>query len=175
MTVFKAPLIVDKSFYSTRRVLQFFSIASAIVIGLISNFWIYSPIIIAIVLLLAIGLYYYQARTYNKMQEMVNGVKVHMDEASIRTLSNNGEIKQELILNSEHHLIVKEEYSLPEQGIRTSLNEMAGDHHKSYIIVDKAGEKEKFEFLIESHYMQVQLQKIIDAWREKGINITAVD
>ncbi len=175
MAVFKAPLIVDQAFYKSRQFMQIMSLLMAVPVGVISNFYEFDVYILIPLLLLFSILFYYQIKMLKKFEAYKASAKVHMDESSIKTFGQDGNIKEELVLDSEYHVIVKERYSLPEQDFRASLNEMAGDHHKSYLIIDKAGEKRKFEFLFESHYMQVQLKKVIQSWRERGVNITAVD
>jgi hypothetical protein len=82
---------------------------------------------------------------------------------------------QRIPIEEGDHIIVKEEYKIPEETLRSSLNEMAGDPIKNFIILIKKGQEHRFEFVVDSHYMVVQLNKVIQFWKDHHYPISFID
>jgi len=52
-----------------------------------------------------------------------------------------------------------------EDNLRELFDEGRGKSHTCYIIVKNSGSDEKFDFLIDSHYMMRQLDKLVNIWK----------
>ena len=174
MTTFKAQLIEDEGFYSVKRVITILSIVSGFFVGLFSSS-VTNKVYYVIPLLVIVGIIlYFQLRYKKQMDQKLGQRKILIDLKSIEIKGKDDQSLQKIEIDSRDHIIVKDTYQIPEETLRSSLNEMAGDPTKNYIILKKNGDEHRFEFLVDSHYMITQLNKLIHLWKEKGVSITSI-
>ncbi|MBL0008935.1 MAG: hypothetical protein IPP25_17615 [Saprospiraceae bacterium] len=52
--------------------------------------------------------------------------------------------------------------------------ELAGQPLKNFIIISKGQEKQRYDFIIDSHYMLGQFDKLIKAWILRGYPVETI-
>ena len=60
------------------------------------------------------------------------------------------------------------------EGASDLINIAKGNIPTSFIDIEKKGHKERFEFIIESHYMLVQFNKLIEQWKAQQLQVNIV-
>lgn len=176
MSTFKAQLIEDEGFYTVKRLLTILSAVSAGLIGFFSSSFTHKGFfIIPVIIVVFAAIFYYQSKFQKEMRQKVGKRKIEIDSKEIIVMGKGKQPIQRLPIEEGDHIIVKEEYKIPEETIRSSLNEMGGDPTKNFLIIKKGGKEMRFDFLLDSHYMITQLHKVIQSWKDKGYQLTVVD
>ena len=60
------------------------------------------------------------------------------------------------------------------EGATDLINIAKGNIPTSFMEIEKKGHKERFEFIIESHYMMVQINKLIEQWKANQLQVDKV-
>ena len=170
--MFRAKLIENEDYYKLRRKQLFLTLIPVIPFGLVINFY-KLPTWVSIMM---IGIYIIAILLMFKNQKKMNliiGKKIlEIEEEEIRIKTKNGEEKESFNLNKIEKLILKREYSIPQETISEVGKEIIGDTKQNYIIIkEKEKENRKLEFDVDSYYMIKQLNKIIQSWEKKGFII----
>ena len=170
--MFKAKIIENPTYYSLRRKLLILSTFAMIPLGFVSvsqHFhFIYSLIIFIVFIVFLIFLY----KTRIKVEKLVGERNIQISEHSIEILGKSAAIEKSFSIRDADEIIVKEKYQFPEENISEFYKEMKGDNLSNYLIIKTNGKTHKFDFIIDSHYMILQLKKIINFWTEQDITIT---
>jgi hypothetical protein len=172
--MFKASLIENQKYYKLKRKLLLIGIPSAILIGFIANFWEFPFLWFTVILVLTIGIMFIQNRIHKRISFFTNNRGIEIDDEFIRIKSKSGEIEEQINIDSVNKIVVKNNYSFPEENLKEIFREMKGDQLKNFIIINIGGQSKKFEFTMDSYYMIEQIKKVINHWQTKGINIQTV-
>jgi hypothetical protein len=60
---------------------------------------------------------------------------------------------------------------MPQESIADIVQEMKGKPKQNFIIIERNEQFQKFDFLVDSYYMLKQLDKIIEQWQQRGIEV----
>jgi len=99
-------------------------------------------------------------------------IEIKIDE--IRIKSKKGIEEETIKLNKLEKIILKDEYSMPQETIKEIGQELTGKTKQNYIIIHQNNKKRQFDFEIDSYYMINQLNKLIESWKMKGYNIERI-
>ena len=170
--MFKAKLIENEKYYKLRSKQLFLMLLPSIPIGLIANFY-QSPVWLTIIMLCFYGLIILLLmKNQRKIQAMLGNKLLEIDEEEIRIKSNKGE--EVIRLDEITKIILKDEYSIPQETIKDIRKELTGETKQNYLILQKKSKKTKLDFEINSYYMINQLNKIIQTWESKGYKIERI-
>ena len=173
--MFKAKLIENENYYNLRSKQVLLMFLPSIPIGLLVNF--YSIPIWLTVLMIAV--YLLLAALMTKNQKQINSILsnkiIEIDEKEIRIMSNKGIRAETISLEKIDKLILKNEYSIPQETIKEIGKEIVGNTKQNYLILQHNGQDRKIDFEIDSYFMLKQLDKLIDNWNSKGYNIVRIN
>lgn len=173
--MFKAKLIENESYYKLRSKQLLLLILPAIPIGLITSFyqipiWTTIPII---------GLYIVATVLMLRNQKRINSVLgnklIEIDEEEIRIRSKKGVQSETFNLSEVDKVILKSEYSMPQETIKEVGKEIAGNTKKNYLILQQNNQTKRLDFEVDSYYMINQLNKTIEHWISRGYNIERIE
>jgi len=168
--MFKAKLIEDKSYYSFKSKGLWISLLSSSVVGTLANVFNFPFLVNIIVIVLLISVIYLQKKNFDRMAQTVGHSQVEIDEQEIRIMSNK-KLVETIRLSDVDKLVIKEEYKIPGETIKEMHQEMGGKIFDNYIIVHLNEEEKNFDFELDSHYMIIQLNKIIKEWKCHGFKV----
>ena len=172
--MFKAKLIKNKNYYKLRRKQLLLMFLSPIPMGLLVNFY-QIPIWVTI---LMIGLYIAAiillARNQKQLSLVLGNRLIEIKIDEIRIKSKKGIEEETIKLNKLEKIILKDEYSMPQETIKEIGQELTGKTKQNYIIIHQNNKKRQFDFEIDSYYMINQLNKLIESWKMKGYNIERI-
>jgi hypothetical protein len=172
--MFKAKLIENLSYYNLKRRFTLATLISSVVSGLLFGIDHYTSLILAGIFIAMVILLYYQVKFKKQTNHLIRNRKIEIGSERIYLKSRSGKTEEEISLSNVDRIWVQETYKMPEENFRQVLNELAGNHQKNYVIVETAGQKQKFEFSIDSFYMIEQLKKVILQWKEKGLVVETI-
>jgi Ca2+/Na+ antiporter len=171
---FKAKLIEDPIYYSLKRKELFIGLITAIPAALLANYferpiWIVLVAFFVYIFLLLI--------LKNNKQEIndISGQKIIEIEADLITLKSvHNKIIDSFDLTKSEKISLNKDFGMPQESIADIAQEMKGKPKQNFIIIEQNGEIQKFDFLVDSYYMIKQLDKIIEQWQQKGIEVVWV-
>ena len=173
--MFKAKLIDNNSYYKLRRLQLLLMLLPGIPLGLIINFY-QIPIWLTIVM---IGLYILSiilmVRNQKQLISMLGNKLIEINEQEIRIKSKKGIIQEIIKLDNIEKLLIKDNYSIPQETIKEIGKEITGDTKQNYLILQLNGENRKLDFEIDSYYMIGQLNKTIENWKTSGYKIESLN
>lgn len=170
--MFKAKLINDFNYY---RLLRIGSIIGAIGIIVVLFPFHALGIPIGLMLLLCIpiiGLYPYMQRHRQRFEKTFEGTSIAMDATKITLLKD--ENQRIIPIKELDKIIVLENYRIPDDGIKLMWNGFMGRPQKNFIIIEQKGERQRFDFIIDSYYGIGQIKKVIQQWIEKGMIVEKI-
>ena len=169
--MFKAKIIENTNYYLMKRKYLIIMLIVLFLLGLVSNITLasiyWTPILIIIAVVFSIFLY----KTGKKVTNLTEKRKIHISNNSIEILNNSGEIEKEFKVSEADEIIVKDKYQISDESISDLIKEIKGANLKNYLIIKSKGKTNKFDFLVDSHYMILQMKKIINFWSEQNIKI----
>ena len=172
--MFKAKLIENDNYYKLRSKQLLLMLLPSIPIGLLVNFY-QIPIWLTIVM---IGLYILAiillTRNQKRMNSILGNKLIEIDEQEIRIKSKKGTQEETINLDEVEKLILKEDYSIPQETMKELGEEIIGKAKQNYLILQQNNQKRKLDFEIDSYFMIQQLNKIIENWEVKGYKIERV-
>jgi Ca2+/Na+ antiporter len=173
--MFKAKLIESEIYYKLRNKQILLTLLSALSIGLIVNFYqipIWITILMFVLYFLVIVLIF---RNQKQIKSVLRNKLIEIDENEIRIKSTKG-IQEEIINLSEvSKIILKNEYSLPQDTMKEIGKEIVGNIKRNYLILKINNLDRKLYFEVDSYYMINQLNKIIEIWKIKGFNMEKIN
>ena len=169
--MFKAKLIENESYYKLRSRQLLLFLLPSVLAGFIANFYLL-PVWATII---AIGLYtliiILTIRSHKQMKSISGDKSLEIDEHEIRIKSSKGKREEVIKLNEVEKIILKEEYSIPQETMKEIGQELAGSTKQNYLIIQQNSRNRRLDFGIESYYMIKQLNKLIKNWESKGYEI----
>ncbi len=172
--MFRAKLIENKRYYKL-RVKQMSLMFLLLIPGSIVLF-VYKtpPIWIAIpALVLYIGTIILMVRNQKKICSVAGNKLIEMDIDEIRIKSKKG-IEEKIKLNNIEKIILKDQYSMPQETMKEVGQELTGKIKQNYIIINQDNEARRFDFEFDSYYMINQLNNLIKSWQTKEYNIEKI-
>jgi len=111
--MFKANLIENQSYYHLRRKSLITMLVISVLMGITSN--IFSiPVWMSIsVVLVMIGIFYYDYKNRQNQEALTQDRRIEIDENEVRIFSSSGLKSIELVAVSE--IIINEQYRMPEE------------------------------------------------------------
>lgn len=169
--MFKAKLIENDSYYSFKNKELWLSFFPAVVLGVMSvyyqrSIW-FTLVFIGIYILGMIAL----KRNQKRISAVIDNNQLEMDEQEIRIKSKGGTNSETIKLSSIEKIIIKDNYSIPQETVTDVVKEMSGDSKKNYLILYQNKQERKLDFEVESYYMLKQLSKVIDKWKANNCPI----
>ena len=172
--MFKAKLIDDQNHYHLRRKVLLYGLMPNIVVGIIGY---YSDIpvlyVILMFIVIVIGLII-QHKTFKMYNATFGDKKIIIDNHGIRIESKKPEDDKIYPVATLNKITIKERYAIPENSTKDIFEEARGKQLKNYIAFKKGGQEIRCDFVVDSHYMLVQLNKIIKEWENQGLNINYI-
>lgn len=172
--MFKAKLIENENYYKLRSKQLLLILLPSIPIGFIVNFYqisIWVTILMIGIYIVAIVL---MIRNLKQFNSHIGNKQIEIDEEEIRIKSKKGVQEETINLNEIEKIILKDDYSIPQETIKEVGKELMGNTKQNYLILHKNNTGRKLDFEIDSHYMVNQLNKIIESWNSKGFNIEKI-
>lgn len=169
----KGKLIEDKNYYKLRSKQLLLFVLPSILIGLLANFS-KTPNWISIV---AIALYIFLVMLTIRNQKKMQGLSsklIEIDATEIRLKSDEGSLIETIKLEHLDKIILKEEYSMPQETMKDLKEEIAGKANMHYLEIVQNGSRKRINFELNSYYMFEQLKKTIEIWKQNNFNIEYV-
>lgn len=169
--MFKAKLIENESYYTLKGKQLLLLILPSVAIVVLVNFneipiWLTITMIASYIMAIIL-----MVINQKRIKSIFGNKLIEIDVNEIRIKSKVG-IQQEIIkLDELEKIILKEEYSFPQETIKEVSKELTGKTKKNYLIIQKNNQKRKLDFEVDSYYMMNQLNEIIDSWKANGYNI----
>ncbi|MEL6942581.1 MAG: hypothetical protein AAFO82_07925, partial [Bacteroidota bacterium] len=167
-------LIEKKDYNRLKRTQMIILLVTLLPIGFVSSFY-EAPNWLTIVF---IGIYavllVLMIKSQRQMMDMTNKRFLELDQEEIRIKSTKNQGEECIQLGDVQKLIVKENYSIPQEDLKEIANEVKGNLQANYLVVQQEGKKRKLDFELDSYYMLTQLNKMIELWRKKGYKIERV-
>lgn len=172
--MFKAKLIENEKYYKLRRNQLLLMLLPAVPAILIINYY---QIPVWLVIFIA-GIYILATIWMNKNQKRINSMLgnklIEIDEEAMRIKSKEGLELELFKLDEVEKIIVKDEYSLPQETMKEVGQEIIGKTKENFIVLHFKHQKRKLDFEIDSYFMVTQLNKLIESWKVKGYNIERI-
>lgn len=169
--MFKAKLIDREDYYKLKSKRIFLMLLPLIPMAMLLSseqvaIWITIP---------ATGIYIaafiLMVRNQKQLNSVVGNRLIEIDFDQISIKSKQGIEEEKIQLNAVDKIILKEEYSMPQESVKEVGEEMLGTIKQNYIIIQKDGKTRKLDFEFESYYMLNQLNKLIEHWKETSSKI----
>lgn len=165
--MFKAKLISDFNHYRLFRngmVLAFLYIPFAIAPNLLPiPIWILPACFFFIMMV-----YPYLKKYREQFEGMSSLQRIEMDADEIRIIDKHQKVAR-IPIDKLDKITVRESYQIPGDTLRSFFNEIKGKQHKNFIIIEQAGKRQRFDFVIASYYAIEQIKKVTDKWTAKNL------
>jgi len=168
MSTFKAPLIDNQNFYAKRRAAIILNFISFIIIGLVQFVFEDISILLGFILVaIMVGSTAYLARAQRAMTKMAGQHQLQIDTEEIRILDQQKAVVESYRVEDLDRIQVDHCFNVETESLNDLMAELKGEPMKNSISIEYKGKRQRLEFLIDSYYMLVQLQKVLKAWREQ--------
>lgn len=172
--MFKAKLIENEKYYKLQRKQLFLTILLFIPIYLFVSFY-KIPIWVTILIIgIFVATVIFTSRNQKRINSILGNKLIEIDMDEIRINSKNGATEESIKLDEVERMILKNEYSIPQETLKEMGQELTGNIKQNFIILYKDSQKRQFDFEIDSYYMINQLNKLIETWRTKGYKIETI-
>ena len=169
--MFKAKLIENENYYKLRSKQLLLMLIPSISIGLLVNFY-QIPIWLTLLMIgLYIGATFLMVRNQKQISSVLGNKLIEIDMDEIRIKSNKGTEDEIIKLNRVKKIILKNEYSIPQETLKEVGQELIGKAKQNHIILQQDNQRRQLDFEVDSYYMMNQLNKLIESWKMKGYNI----
>jgi hypothetical protein len=169
--MFKAKLIDNERYYSYRSRQLIILVIAYLVLIPVFNFFELPTWLNLCALVIYVGVLVLMFKNQNMMNTLLGNRIVEISGSQIK-IKNLSKAKEETIMLDEvERLILMEEYMFPMEELEAIGKELSGKAKKNYLIVEQNGRSRKLHFEIESYYMINQLNKLIQTWKQSGLNI----
>ena len=170
--MFKARIIEDISLYQKLRKQIFWALMP---LGLLSFFTNVAqmPLILFIFscVLLIVALIAVRKKRY--IFENLTADKTFEADISNLTIKEKGDKIVSFSVSELDKIRIKSVVDIGE-GASDLINIAKGNIPTSFIDIEKKGHKERFEFILESHYMLVHFNKLIEQWKAQQLQVNIV-
>ena len=173
--MFKAKLIENENYYNLRSKHLLLTILISIPMGIfVNNFKLSiwgNLFAVSLYILMLIFLW----KNQKKIQSILGNKLIEINEHEIKIKSKKGLPEEIINLNDVDKLILKDEYSMPQETMKEVGKEIVGNTKQNYLILQQKNNRRKIDFEVESYYMINQLKKVIKIWESKGYNIERIN
>ena len=169
--MFKAKLIENDNYYKLRSKQLLLMLLPSIPFGLLVNFYQIPTWLTVVVIGLYILVIILLIRNQKGMNSVLGNKLIEIDEQEIRIKSKNGTEEEIVNLDDVEKIILKEDYSMPQETMKEIGEEIIGKAKQNYLILQQNNQKRKLDFEIDSYFMIKQLNKLIENWETRGYNI----
>jgi len=171
--MFKAKIIEDISLYQKLRKQIFWVLMPLGLLSLFTNV-AQMPLILFIFscVLLIVALIAVRKKRY--IFEHLSADKTLEADISNLTIKEKGDKIVSFSVSELDKIRIKSVVDIGE-GASDLINIAKGNIPTSFIEIQKKGHKERFEFIIESHYMLVQINKLIEEWKANQLQVEVVN
>lgn len=169
--MFEAKLISDPAYYSLRRMQLIYMFLPAFPIAILVNYSSFAPWLIVLASMALLMIFYFGQQNIKQMNEILNRCSINLDKDEIKIISNQDDYEERIALNENTSIVIKKDYSLPQQTIKDLTRELLGQPKKNYIIVQRDDVERKLTFELDSNYVIRSLHKTLNLWRHEGYKI----
>ena len=171
--MFKGTLIEDEKYYKLRSKQLLYIMLPSIAIGLLVNFhqmptWVTIGAILFYVAITTL--------TFRNQKEMVKvaNKNIEINSNQIILKDSSGNLLETIAINSDSTIKIKERYQMAQETVSDIKEEFKGNVEKHFIVLKHNNEERRFDFVITSHYMLNQLNKMVKLWQKENFNIEYV-
>jgi len=168
---FKAKIIESPVYYTLKRKELFIGLAATIPAGLLASFFEIPVWIVLIVLVIYILLILILKNNQQEIKNISDLKMIEIDADYIKLKSVNNEIIDSFDLTKTEKIMLNKDFGMPQESIADIVQEMKGKPKQNFIIIERNEQFQKFDFLVDSYYMLKQLDKIIEQWQQRGIEV----
>ncbi len=166
--MFKGNLIENQKYYTLRSKELLFKILPSIAIGVFVNFrelpiWVTIGSIIFYLILM-----YFTVRNQREMLNL-STKRIEISQHSIELKESDGHLIEKIKIDEGVRLIVKEEYKMAQETMKDVIEEIKRNPEDHFLIVEIDNIQKRYDFVIESHYMLNQLNKLIRMWKQQRL------
>ena len=167
MSTFKAKLIDDESYYDKRKALLLINLFSLVVLGVLEQVYELNSML-GILYLLGAGLSLaYLVKLQRDMEQQVGNYRLEFDASGLRLLDKSGEVVEQYPIEDVERLKLDHSYqTVTDESLKDMFKTLKGQPARNRIVVHHKDGRRCFEFLIDTHYMVVQLKKVVDDLRQ---------
>lgn len=94
--------------------------------------------------------------------------RIEITAERIQVIDQDKRIIERIPILQKDTITLKSEYTINEDDVQDLKHELKGNINKNFIILEQASGRKRFDFLIDSHYMLNQLNKIIQIWQDQS-------
>ena len=170
----KGKLIEDINYYKLRSKQFLLFVLPSILIGFIVNIFKMPKWISFVTIALYISVMILAIRNQKKILKLSNKL-IEIDATEIRLKSDKGSLIETIKLENLDKIILKEEYSMPQETMKDLKEEIAGKANMHYLEIFQNGSRKRIDFELNSYYMLEQLKKTIEIWKHNNFNIEYVN
>lgn len=175
--MFKARLINDLEYYEKRRKVLFLSFLSSTFLGPLSvailpTSFSWTMIFIGVAGILFFG--WMSFRNQKQIDALSLNQKIEIDTHQIGIIAINAQNSRLFSISDIDKIEVKKEYNLTGESMGDIGKELKGNYNQNFITIENDGKRERFDFEVDSNYMLVQMEKIVNSWIENEVNVVRV-
>lgn len=172
--MFKAKLIKDEAYYNYRKRSLIYLVLPAIATGLLVNFYELPFWITMLTLVAYIVILYFNLKNSNRLKGAASEGSIEIAESLISVKNNKGFSILEIKLDQADKIEIPHAFGLPLESFKDMAEELSGHPIKNFIIISNGQEKQRYDFIIDSHYMLGQFDKLIKSWNLRGYPVVTV-
>ncbi|MEA3446527.1 MAG: hypothetical protein U9R19_17565 [Bacteroidota bacterium] len=170
--MFKAKIIEKQEYYKIRRKVTLAGFLAIFVVGFLHNMFLFHLGFLVIYLALAVSIVVYLIKLRKELISVSPVNHIEIDNNKIRIVGKKGSVKNEIQISEVQEIKLKSSLSIQDENLNSLFAEMKGKAFKNQISIKTEHGIEKFDFILDSHYMIEQLKKVIKSWKEQGIDVT---
>ena len=171
MTTFKAKIIDDQEYYKLRARNFWIALLVSFVLGTVSLVFDlplkYSIPILVLYILLTIVF----VRSSKRIFKLIGNKTIEISSKLVLVKSRKGKVLESINIDDVEAITITEELSIPQQSTADIADDALGNPKQNFISIHLNGEVKRFDLFIESHYMLVQIHKIVDSWMANGVQL----
>ncbi len=172
--MFKAPIIENPRYY------KLVQMQTRILILLIFPYgWIMTSLdlpvwTITLLLLGYIGVVIAIFRNQKAVRKILNRKQLEINEDEIHLVNQKHDILSKWVVSPTDSIITNTDFAMPHYKFSDIVGAWRGDSPHNFLELRKGSEEVRFEFHLDSNYMRIQMQKILDHWIARGIPVKRI-
>jgi len=171
MSTFKAKIISNDLYHEYKRLGIFGSIVLSVGITLSTEILPLGSLA-QVVLFVAIAMFSYQSlKMQRTMQNLLNRQRIEITGEAIKTIDQNNIVSEQINICNAKEIIVDDRYTYAEDSAGAFWKMIAKKPLSNNLTIKSKNKEYRYQFLIESHYMAVQIDKIISGWKREGYQV----
>lgn len=169
--MFKAKLIKSDDYYKLRTKQYVYIILGSFPIGIVANFFNISLPILILGIAAYIMIEYFTIKNQKLMSSLLGQRKIEIQADRVNIYSAKGKIEKSIDITDVNTISLNENVGFAQQNMTEIRKELQGRYKKNFISLTTDHGAHRYDFEIESYYMIVQFNKIIQHWKYSGKNI----